>query len=291
MRRAFPVAAVAALALVAMSGVVLAWGDGSTAEAGTPALVTQAGTPALVAQAGTPALVAQAGTPALVAQAGTPALVAATDSQPPLLGTAYETEPSASASGQEPTDAAASPAAATSASSSASTAQPTPSASPVPHVRKPKAPKPATREHKARNVPDRPLDRHTGKRIVYDKALMTVWLMDKHNEVVGRYPVVGRWDRPVKGTYRIFSKSEHSSNANSKVTFDHMVRFTYGPDTQSPIGFHSIPRYYDGSRMHPVSSLGLPIATGGCIRMSDEAAKAVYDFMDVGDLVVVLPSP
>ena len=266
MRRAFPVAAVAALALVAMSGVVLAWGDGSTAEAGTPALVTQA---------------------------GTPALVAATDSQPPLLGTAYETEPSASASssGQEPTDTAATPAAATSASSGASSAQPTPSASPVPHVRKPKAPKPATREHKARNVPDRPLDRHTGKRIVYDKALMTVWLMDKHNEVVGRYPVVGRWDRPVKGTYRIFSKSEHSSNANSKVTFDHMVRFTYGPDTQSPIGFHSIPRYYDGSRMHPVSSLGLPIATGGCIRMSDKAAKAVYDFMDVGDLVVVLPSP
>jgi lipoprotein-anchoring transpeptidase ErfK/SrfK len=70
-----------------------------------------------------------------------------------------------------------------------------------------------------------------------------------------------------------------------------MVRFTYGPDTKSPIGFHSIPRYYDGTRMHPVSSLGLPIATGGCIRMADKDAKAVYDFMKVGDLVVVLPSP
>jgi lipoprotein-anchoring transpeptidase ErfK/SrfK len=168
---------------------------------------------------------------------------------------------------------------------------PSTAASPIPRPPKPKKPKPATREQKARNVPDRPLDKHTGKRIVYDKALMTVWLMNKRNEVVGRYPVVGRWDRPAKGTYRVFSKSEQSGNPNSRVTFNNMVRFTYGPDTKSPIGFHSIPRYYDGTRMHPVSSLGLPIATGGCIRMADKDAKAVYDFMKVGDLVVVLPSP
>jgi hypothetical protein len=70
-----------------------------------------------------------------------------------------------------------------------------------------------------------------------------------------------------------------------------MVRFTYGPDTKSPIGFHSIPRYYDGRRMHPVSSLGLPIARGGCVRLSEKAAAEVYEFLDVGDLVVVLPSP
>lgn len=156
---------------------------------------------------------------------------------------------------------------------------------------KPKKPKPATMTRQARNVPERPRDRHTGKRIVYDKALMTAWLMNKRNEVVARYPVVGRWDRPAKGTYRVFSKSPRSHNPYSRVTFDHMVRFTYGPDTKSPIGFHSIPRYYDGRRMHPVSSLGLPIARGGCVRLSEKAAAEVYDFLDVGDLVVVLPSP
>ena len=154
-----------------------------------------------------------------------------------------------------------------------------------------KEPKPATMTRQARNVPERPRDRHTGKRIVYDKALMTVWLMDKRNEVVARYPVVGRWDRPARGTYRVFSKSPRSHNPYSRVTFNHMVRFTYGPDTKSPIGFHSIPRYYDGRRMHPVSSLGLPIARGGCVRLSEKAAAEVYDFLDVGDLVVVLPSP
>lgn len=256
MRRVFPAAAVSVVAILGLTAVLLHWGQ-----------------------------------PAAVA-AGSSALASSSQSQPVLLGAAYRDE-SGTESGTtslapepEPSMAPVTPAPASSAAPT-----PTPTASPIPVVKKPKKPKPATRERKARNVPERPLDKHTGKRIVYDKALMTVWLMNKKNEVVGRYPVVGRWDRPAKGTYRIFSKSERSSNPNSKVTFNHMVRFTYGPDTKSAIGFHSIPRYYDGSRMHPESSLGLPIATGGCIRMADEDAKAVYDFMKVGDLVVVLPSP
>ncbi len=156
----------------------------------------------------------------------------------------------------------------------------------------PTTPRPATMTRKARHIPDYPRDHgHHGKRIVYDKALMTVWLISATDEVVARFPVVGRWDRPVKGTYRIYSKSPHSSNPFSKVTFDHMVRFAWGPDTKSSIGFHSIPRYYDGTRMHSPSQLGLPIARGGCVRLSDRAAAQVYRFLDVGDLVVVLPSP
>lgn len=164
-------------------------------------------------------------------------------------------------------------------------------ASPAPAPVKSKKPKPASRTKKARNVPDRPRDTHTGKRIVYDKALMTVWLMDKDNEVVARYPVVGRFDRPAKGTYRVFSKSKKAWNPNSKVTFNNMVRFTYGPDTKSPIGFHSIPKYYDGRMMHSEKELGLAIARGGCVRVSEEASRAIYRFLNVGDLVVVLPSP
>ncbi len=218
------------------------------------------------------AVLLQSGNPTAVAVDESPVRAIDTRSSVPvLLGAGYRSD-----------DAGAAP---------AELLTPSTSASPLPQVKKPKKPKAATKTRKARNVPDRPLDKHTGKRIVYDKKLMTVWLMNKKDEVVGRYPVVGRWDRPAKGTYRIFSKSEKSSNPNSKVTFNNMVRFTYGPDTKSAIGFHSIPRYYDGALMHPVSSLGLPIATGGCVRMSEEAAQAVYDFMKVGDLVVVLPSP
>jgi lipoprotein-anchoring transpeptidase ErfK/SrfK len=167
------------------------------------------------------------------------------------------------------------------------TPTPTPTATPV----KPKKPKAATRERKAKNVPERPLDKQTGRRIVYDKTLMTVWVMDESNEVVYRFPVVGRWDRPVKGKYKIFSQSERSGNPNSKVTFDHMTRFAYGMDGKTAIGFHSIPKYYDGSMMHSTDQLGLPVATGGCVRMAAKDAKKLYKWAEIGDLVVVLPSP
>jgi lipoprotein-anchoring transpeptidase ErfK/SrfK len=155
-----------------------------------------------------------------------------------------------------------------------------------------KAPVAASRTTKARHVPAFPRDAaHHGKRIVYDKALMTVWLVDKDDTVVARLPVVGRFDRPAKGTYRVFSKSTKAWNPNSKVTFNWMARFTYGPDTRSAIGFHAIPRYYDGTPMHATDQLGLAIARGGCVRLSERAAKQVYEFLKVGDLVVVLPSP
>ena len=171
------------------------------------------------------------------------------------------------------------------------TTTPTPTPATTQGPAKVRPPKPASRTHKARNVPEFPRDTHHGRRIVYDKALMTVWVMGERDQVIGRYPVVGRFDRPVMGTYRIFSKSKIAYNPNSKVTFNHMMRFTYGPDTKSPIGLHAIPRYYDGTAMHSVKQLGLAIAAGGCVRLSEEAAAAIYKWAKVGDRVIVLPSP
>jgi len=166
---------------------------------------------------------------------------------------------------------------------------PAPSATPTSTHR----PRSASRTKKAKWVPIYPNDLlHAGtKRVVYDKALMTVWLIKADNTVVGRFPVVGRWDRPSAGTYRVFSKSTTGNNPNSGVTFNHMVRFTYGPDTKSPIGLHSIPRYYNGKLMHSVNQLGLAIARGGCVRLSEQGAAQVYKFARVGTLIVVLASP
>lgn len=161
---------------------------------------------------------------------------------------------------------------------------------PVP-PKKVKKPRPASRSSKAKNVPEMPMDGGSGRRIIYDKSLMTVWAMNKDNEVVYRFPIVGRWDRPVAGEYEIYSKSERSGNPNSRVTFDHMTRFAYGNDGKTPIGFHSIPLYYDGSMMHGVDQLGLPIATGGCVRMHEDDAEALYEWSKLGDRVVVLASP
>ncbi len=161
------------------------------------------------------------------------------------------------------------------------------------------APVPATPDRKAKNVPaDPPAGSGTGRRIVYSKALMTVWIVGSDGRTVRHYPVVGRWDRPAKGTYHIYSMSTESMNEHSKVTFKYMTRFAWGPRTEASIGFHSIPIYYaeheghaPGTRMHGVDQLGLPIAAGGCVRQSDADARFLFHWAHVGDTVVVLPSP
>jgi len=150
-------------------------------------------------------------------------------------------------------------------------------------------PIPASRTRKARNVPAYPTrSKEQGKRIVYDKELMTIWLIDSTERVVARYPVVGRTDRPAVGTYRVYSKSPSSANREQKLTFKNMVRFARGPNTGAAIGFHDIPRTYDGRRIHGEDVLGLPLGMGGCVRMSDEASEAVYEFAPVGTVVEVV---
>jgi len=150
-------------------------------------------------------------------------------------------------------------------------------------------PVPASRTRKARHVPAYPsISKQKGKRIVYDKQLMTIWLIDKGERVVARYPVVGRTDRPAAGVYRVYSKSPSSANREQKLTFRNMVRFARGPNTGAAIGFHDIPRTYDGRRIHGEDVLGLPLGQGGCVRMSDKASNAVYAFAQVGTVVEVI---
>ena len=147
----------------------------------------------------------------------------------------------------------------------------------------------ATRTTKALNVPEYPAKSLLrGKRIVYDKALMTIWLIDEGEHVVARYPVVGRPDRPSSGNYRVYSKSPSSANRLQELTFKNMVRFARGPSTGAPIGFHDIPRTYDGRPIHGENVLGLPIGTGGCVRMSTDASEQVYEFAGIGTAVEVI---
>ena len=154
---------------------------------------------------------------------------------------------------------------------------------------KPKKPKAATKTRKARHVPVLPRDGGQGKRIVYDKALMTVWLVDNDESVVARFPVVGRPDRPAAGTYHVYSKSKSTANAEQRLKFDYMTRFAWGTnDSGTSIGFHTIPRSYSGVPLHGEELLGLPLGSGGCVRMATKNAKLVYKFAKKGTPVVVL---
>jgi lipoprotein-anchoring transpeptidase ErfK/SrfK len=147
----------------------------------------------------------------------------------------------------------------------------------------------ATRDTKARNVPAYPTrSQERGKRVVYDKSLMTIWLIDDREQVVARFPVVGRPDRPAPGVYRVYSTSKSSANPIQKLTFKNMVRFARGQNTGAPIGFHDIPRTYDGRPIHGENVLGLPLGAGGCVRMATAASEVVYAFANVGTTVEVI---
>ncbi len=132
-----------------------------------------------------------------------------------------------------------------------------------------------------------PADSGVGRRIVYSQHRGHVWVVGADGRVVRDYPVTGRIGRPSPGSYRVFSKSPTAVNPTAKVRFDLMVRFAHGI-TGAAIGFHTIPRWYDGRPIQRVDQLGQMIGAGGCVRQSKADARWLYRWASVGDRVVVL---
>ena len=127
----------------------------------------------------------------------------------------------------------------------------------------------------------------SGRRIVYAERTAHLWVVAADGTVLRDYKVTGRIDRPRAGTYKVWSKSEHTSNPKERLTFDLMVRFAHGY-TGVPIGFHTIPRTYAGVPIQSESQLGTAVGQGGCVRQSRVDAEWLYSWVHVGDTVVVL---
>jgi lipoprotein-anchoring transpeptidase ErfK/SrfK len=127
----------------------------------------------------------------------------------------------------------------------------------------------------------------SGRRIVYsEKVPQHIWLVNADGSVERDFAASGRANWPRTGTFRVFSKSPQSNNARYGVTFRWMVRFTIGHS--SAIGFHSIPRYYNGKPMQTVAQLGQPVGRGGCPHSADANAKFLYSWARIGTKVVVV---
>lgn len=126
-----------------------------------------------------------------------------------------------------------------------------------------------------------------GRRIVYGASAQHLWIVAADGQVLRDYPVTGRIDRPGPGRYQVYSMSPASYNPIAKVTFNDMVRFARGV-TGAAIGFHSIPRWANGKPLQTPASLGLALGRGGCIRQTNENAAYLYDWVKLGDRVVVL---
>lgn len=125
-----------------------------------------------------------------------------------------------------------------------------------------------------------------GRRVVYSIARQRVWVVNKRGDIVRTFLVSGRRDRPLKGTYRVFSQSPESfSPLEPGVTFRYMTRFAKGLNGIN-IGFHEIPRK-NGKPMQTIGQLGTPLGSG-CLRSSTDDAMFIYRWAKPGTQVVVV---
>jgi len=146
----------------------------------------------------------------------------------------------------------------------------------------------ATTTPPPKTVAHRPLPAGSGsgRRIVYsEKVPQHIWLVNADGTIARDFAASGRANWPNVGTYRVYSKSARSNNARYGVTFRWMVRFTFGHS--SAIGFHSIPRYYNGKPMQSVAQLGQAVGKGGCPHSADADAQFLYTWAAIGTTVVV----
>jgi lipoprotein-anchoring transpeptidase ErfK/SrfK len=136
---------------------------------------------------------------------------------------------------------------------------------------------------------DPPIDGGDGRRVVYSKTQQTVWVYDETNTIIKMHRVSGRQDPrdPLPGTYRVWSRSSRTFSINNPtITWNYMIRFAKG-DRDGNIGFHDIPYQY-GRPVQTVDQLGEALS-GGCVRQASEDAIWMWNWAQIGTVVVVTP--
>jgi L,D-transpeptidase catalytic domain len=125
----------------------------------------------------------------------------------------------------------------------------------------------------------------TGRRVVYSKNRMRVWIVDANNVTVRTYRVSGRFGQPNPGIYQVFSRSSFTCNIDHpNICMRFMVRFAHGPKGDN-IGFHEIPKE-NGVPIESDAQLGQALS-GGCVRQATADAMYMWDFAGIGTTVVV----
>ncbi len=123
-----------------------------------------------------------------------------------------------------------------------------------------------------------------GRRVVFSIDRQRMWWVDHDGTVLRTALVSGRERTPQTGTFQVFSKSLNATGLDGS-RMDYFVRFTHGPNGWA-IGFHDIP-VVDGQPVQTDEELGQPLSAG-CIRQATEDAVYTWEFLEVGDTVVVV---
>ena len=133
--------------------------------------------------------------------------------------------------------------------------------------------------------PEVPADSGSGRRAIYSKLEHRVWLVEADESISHTFLASGRADRPKPGSYRVFSKSRHTTAGHDGIRMEYMVRFAWG--TELAIGFHSIPVDEFGEAMQSEAQLGT-FQSGGCVRLRDDQAETLYAWAGIGTQVVII---
>ncbi len=134
-----------------------------------------------------------------------------------------------------------------------------------------------------------PANSGSGRRAVYSKSQQTVWAIDENDVVIKAHRVSGRQDplHPSPGVYRVWSRSRYTFAINNpSITWEYMVRFATGGNGGN-IGFHDIPYQY-GNPVQSIAQLGQALS-GGCVRQAADDAIWMWNWADIGTVVVVTP--
>ncbi|GAA1147017.1 L,D-transpeptidase family protein [Nocardioides aquiterrae] len=129
----------------------------------------------------------------------------------------------------------------------------------------------------------RPVPGHSGKgrRIVISQQQNWVWLVGPKGGVAAQGPMVDNPSVLHRGSYRVGSycgrtaRIKLNQSTSGSVWLDNFVRFA-----PCGIGFHRIPRAKStGKQIHADWILGTDMASShGCIRLSGELSRRVWDF-------------
>jgi len=139
----------------------------------------------------------------------------------------------------------------------------------------------------------------TGRSAVVDPAWQRFWLCQDGAMVSGPYGTTTAstsyyTKSQGPGSYKIFGKMPRATFRYSdgrRVYMRWMIQYDYSI-IKSHLGFHSVPTTKPNGSVYvqPLSSVGdvsMRNASGGCLRLLPDLAKTVYDFLQIGDTVVV----
>jgi hypothetical protein len=141
----------------------------------------------------------------------------------------------------------------------------------------------------------------TGKRVVYSLSKSWVWLVDVDEKVLKDFPVVAGTVSAEAGRFRVSTKQEGPMRGSDGLTIKHSVKFATSP-AGLPIGFAGTETPLD--QIAPPPSAASPKPSGskkptsappsgnkaksGGVREAAESGKALYEFVQIGDWVIVV---